>query len=76
MVTWPYTWFDYSRPEGFEDLVNVISEVFFSGIVKPGVNWRAQCVGGFNTSTRTKVERRAGSRKATEPARTGKKRKI
>jgi AcrR family transcriptional regulator len=76
MVMWPYTWFDPSKPDGFEDLVNTISEVFFSGIVKPGVNWRAHCVGGLNTLTKTREKRKASSRTATESARTGKKQKV
>lgn len=45
MVTWPYTWFDRSRPEGLEALVDTIEEMFFSGILKPGISWRTHCLG-------------------------------
>lgn len=45
MVTWPYTWFDYTRPEGVESLIDTIEEMFFSGILKPGISWRSHCLG-------------------------------
>jgi hypothetical protein len=45
MVMWPYTWFDYSRPEGIESLIDTIEEMFFSGILKPGISWRSHCLG-------------------------------
>ena len=44
MVTWPYTWFDPSRSEGFEGLVETIEEIFFAGILKPGISWRSHCL--------------------------------
>ena len=50
MVTWPYTWFDPARPEGFENLVDTIAEIFFSGILKPGVSWRPHCLGNLDTA--------------------------
>ena len=34
MCTWPYYWFDYSRPEGIEELIENIKTTFFSGILK------------------------------------------
>jgi AcrR family transcriptional regulator len=34
MCTWPYYWFDYSRPEGMSVLVENIAEMFFQGILK------------------------------------------
>jgi AcrR family transcriptional regulator len=34
MCTWPYYWFDYSRPEGIEQLIDNIKITFFNGILK------------------------------------------
>jgi AcrR family transcriptional regulator len=34
MCTWPYYWFDYSRPEGVEGLIENIKKTFFDGILK------------------------------------------
>jgi len=45
MVTWPYTWFDYSRPEGIESLIDTIEEMFFAGVLEPGISWRSHCLG-------------------------------
>lgn len=41
MVMWPYTWFDRTRPEGVEGLINAIEEIIFGGLLKPGISWRA-----------------------------------
>lgn len=76
MVTWPYTWFDYSRPEGLEDLINTISDVFFSGILEADVEWRAQCVGEVNTSSKTRLEKTVGSRLTAKSKRIGKKKEV
>ncbi len=40
MITWAYTWFDFSRPEGVEGLAGTVEEIFLSGLLKPGVDWR------------------------------------
>ncbi len=58
MVTWPYTWFDYSRPEGIDDLVDTIEEMFFSGILKPGISWRSHVFGSQPGSRSTGPEGR------------------
>lgn len=42
MITWAYTWFDFSRPEGVEGLVETIKEIFLSGVLKPGTPWRQE----------------------------------
>ena len=34
MCTWPYYWFDYTRPEGVEELITNIQEIFLKGILK------------------------------------------
>ena len=34
MCTWPYYWFDYSRPGGIEQLIENIKTTFFNGILK------------------------------------------
>jgi len=34
MCTWPYYWFDYSRPEGMLKLIKTIKKIFFKGILK------------------------------------------
>ena len=34
MCTWPYYWFDYSRPEGIGQLIDNIKINFFNGILK------------------------------------------
>lgn len=40
MITWAYTWFDFSRPEGIAGLAATVEEIFLSGLLKPGVEWR------------------------------------
>lgn len=34
MCTWPYNWFDYSRPEGITELTSSIEQMLFEGILK------------------------------------------
>ena len=36
MCTWPYYWFDYSKPEGAEELMESIHDTFLNGILKQG----------------------------------------
>ncbi|MFH1114786.1 MAG: TetR/AcrR family transcriptional regulator [Pseudomonadota bacterium] len=43
MVSWPYTWFDHSRPESLESLVETMEEIFFYGVLKPGISRHAHC---------------------------------
>jgi AcrR family transcriptional regulator len=33
MCTWPYYWFDYTRPEGVEGLIENIQDIFLRGIL-------------------------------------------
>jgi len=40
MVMWTYTWFDHSRPEGVTRLIDTIEEIFFAGLLKPGISSR------------------------------------
>jgi AcrR family transcriptional regulator len=40
MITWAYNWFDTSRPEGIQTLVDTVEEIFLSGLLKPGIQWR------------------------------------
>ncbi|MBI5248096.1 MAG: TetR/AcrR family transcriptional regulator [Desulfomonile tiedjei] len=42
IVMWPYTWFDHTRPEGIEGLIDTIEEMFFTGLLKPSISWRAR----------------------------------
>ncbi len=58
MVMWPYTWFDHSKPEGIDDLVDTIEEVFFSGILKPGISWRSHVFGSRASNGIAKREKR------------------
>lgn len=44
MVMWTFTWFDHTRPEGVTRLIETMEEIFFAGLLKPGVSWRcAHC---------------------------------
>jgi AcrR family transcriptional regulator len=45
MVMWPYTWFDHSRPESIPALIDTIEEIFFAGLLKPGISWRSHGLG-------------------------------
>ena len=56
MVTWPYTWFDSSRPEGLENLVETVEEIFFSGILNPGISWRSHCLGNEDAYRQTQEQ--------------------
>jgi len=33
MITWGYTWFDYSRPEGVEGVAQTVKGIFLSGLL-------------------------------------------
>jgi len=50
MVMWTFTWFDHTRPEAITRLIDTIEEVFFAGLLKPGVSWRTSELGGGKKS--------------------------
>jgi AcrR family transcriptional regulator len=77
MVTWPYTWFDPSRPEELDSLVETMEEIFFAGILKPGISWRSHCLGN-DVDTPKQSGQSRGSRKGKkqEPGASGKTNKT
>ncbi len=77
MVTWPYTWFDPSRPETLESLMDTMEEMFFSGIMKPGISWRAHCLGndaGAHTQSGQSQGKKKGNQR--EPGASAKMKKA
>jgi len=50
MVMWTFTWFDHTRPERVTRLIDTIEEIFFAGMLKPGVTWRSSSLGGHTKS--------------------------
>jgi TetR/AcrR family transcriptional regulator, cholesterol catabolism regulator len=77
MVTWPSTWFDPSRTEEFESLIETIEEVFLSGILKPENSSGSHCLDNLDsaaTKFRRQPKKNIGTRAAAKSTRNGKTR--